>query len=550
MVYSMNNNECFDFYTTNSSRDKLNYPLKRKFAFGIILIIVPILGLVFTWIGFRLSDQGRQETLEKARVITDQIILTRQWITDCMGGVFVNTKSPGAQGVIFAVKDQIRSGPDTFQVFTPSMVTQKLSQYSFKKKDYQFRLSSLTPLNSANAPNDFEKTALSSFQKDKKAEYYQFGENKFEYMVPLYSSKGCIKCHNQEKAHTQAGIIGGLRVTIPYDKIKQSVKKNIILLGMSGLCITLATVLVLVFLIHALVLKPINNLEEKSYQLTCGDLSARVDLNTNDELERLGSSFNIMAESLMHNQDEMEEKISKATKDLASANQELLKLDRLKSDFIANMSHELRTPLTAVKGSINYLERTISEKQQKEFVQIIDKNISRVTRLISNLFDFTRLEAGTMEWEFQRHDICLLLTDVVDIMTPIALKKNIRMTYNCQDNSFAVIDSLRMEQVLVNLLDNAIKFSDTGAEIKIDLTESANRLIIAIQDQGPGIAKEDIETIFEKFYSSSNKSGRRQHGAGMGLALSRAIVTAHKGTLEVVSPGAEHSIFYLKLPKE
>ncbi|MFH2059297.1 MAG: ATP-binding protein [Pseudomonadota bacterium] len=543
----MQNKKGLDFYTTNKSSDKINYPLKRKFVFGVIIIIVPILGLLFTWIGFRLSDQAKLETLEKARVIADQVILTRQWVTDCLGGVFVNTKSTGAQGVIYATPDQIVTHSDTYQLFTPSMVTQKLSQKSFEKKDYQFRLSSLTPLNTANQANAFEKNALNRFNHETIAEFFQYTDETFEYMVPLYRSKGCIKCHTQEARQTSS-IIGGLRITIPYKGDRQAIQKNILLLAGVGICITLVTVLVLVFLIHTLVLKPINELEEKSRQVSSGDLSCRVNLKTNDELEKLGNSFNLMSESLMHNQDNLEEKVARATHNLAMANNELLKLDKLKSDFLANMSHELRTPLTAVQGSVNYLERTVIEPEQQEFVQIIGKNIARVTRLISNLFEFTKLEAGAIEWEFEREDISQLTKEVIDIMSPLALTKKLTLVQDCRESIFAVIDLERMEQVLVNLLDNAIKFSAIGAHITVGVKTCDQDVEVSITDQGPGIPRENIETIFKKFYTASNGSTQNHQGAGMGLAIAKAIVTAHKGTLSVESREGGSSTFFIRLP--
>ena len=532
----------------NTVPEKINNPLKKKFVLGVILIIVPVLGLVFTWIGFRLSNQGRLETIEKARVIADQIVLTRQWISDCAGGVFVNIKSPGAKGVSFATTDRISLSPDTYQLFTPSMVTQKLSQYSFEKKSYQFRLSSLRPLNTANRPNHFEKTALTHFKTDKTKEYYQFTPQSFNYMIPLYNTKGCTKCHSSE-TRQKTSIIGGLRITIPYHPIRQALRKNILLLAGAGAGIAFVTILVLVFFIHTLVLKPIHELEEKSRQLSSGDLSTRVVLHTDDELEKLGKSFNLMAESLMHHQDTLEEKVATATKDLAFANQELLKLNKLKSDFLANMSHELRTPLTAVKGSINYLERTLTDPEHLEFIQIIEKNISRLTRLISNLFDFTRLEAGTIEWEFERQDISQLVREVVDIMSPLTLQKGITISQSCPDHLYAVIDLERMEQVFVNLLDNAIKFSSPGALIQIQVEPINTDIQISIKDQGPGIPRENLETIFKKFYTAKTQLNLENQGAGMGLAISKAIVTAHSGSIRVTSRHGSSSTFFITLPR-
>jgi len=536
-------------YTTDQSTEKINSPLKRKFVFGVIFIVVPILGLLFTWIGFRIMNQGKQETLEKARVIADQIVLTRQWVTDVMGGVYVNVDSPGARGVSYATKNKIVTPHATYRLFTPSMVTTKLSQYSFEKKSYQFRLSSLEPLNPNNRPNDFETTALNRFKADKSREYYRYTDTHFDYMIPLLNTRGCIKCHTREKKQTTS-IIGGLRVTLPYENIRNSFTRSIWLLAGAGLCITLVMVLVLLFFTKTLILKPLDELEEKSRQLSEGDLTARVSLDTNDELERLGKSFNQMAQSLMHNRDNLEDRIARATEDLAHANHELLKLDKLKSDFLTNMSHELRTPLTAVKGSVNYLERTVKDAEQLEFIGIIEKNISRLTRLIANLFDFTRLEAGAIEWEFSKEDLSQLVRDVIDITSPLALQKQIEIHLDAPDTLFAVIDFERMEQVLVNLIDNAIKFSEPGDTILVSLEKSGSETIIRVKDQGPGIKKENLETIFKKFYTAANGSGTKNQGAGMGLAISRAIILAHNGSIHVESIEGEGSCFVICLPDQ
>ncbi|MCK5164022.1 MAG: HAMP domain-containing histidine kinase, partial [Desulfobacula sp.] len=255
-------------------------------------------------------------------------------------------------------------------------------------------------------------------------------------------------------------------------------------------------------------------------------------------------------QSLMHNRENLEEKVAKATKDLALANHELLKLDQLKSDFLANMSHELRTPLTAVKGSINYLERTLTDPEQLEFIEIIEKNISRLTRLIANLFDFTKLEAGTIDWEFEQQDISQLVKEVIDITSPLALAKKITILQNCPEHLYAVIDLERMEQVLVNLLDNAIKFSKKGARIEVQVKAQNNDIQISIKDQGPGIPKENLKTIFQKFYTATTRSDIKNQGAGMGLAISKAIITAHNGSISVQSQKGSSSTFFITLPQD
>lgn len=545
-------NKQYYHHSTNPISGNPNYSLKKKFVFGVIVIIVPVLGLLFSWLSLQLHNQAKEETLEKARVVTDQIILTRQWITDCMGGVFINTKSPGAGDVTYATKDQIITDHGTYQMFTPSMVTKKLSQYSFREKSYHFRLSSLNPLNTANSPDSFEKLALTSFNqthanKQKGTEFYRFTQETMDYMVPLYKTRGCVKCHTNEtikKAH----IIGGLRVSVPYKAVRETFERNLLLLGGAGISITLLTIIVLIFFIHNLVLKPLNELEEKSRQLSRGNLNSRVNLKTHDELERMGDSFNLMAQSLMQNRDSLEGKVAKATNDLAQANQELLKLDKLKSNFLANMSHELRTPLTAVKGSIHYLERTVENKESLAYIHIIEKNISRLTRLVANLFDFTKLEAGRIDWEFEREDISQLVTEVIEIMGPIAKAGKVSLEFDNPGPLHAVIDLERMEQVLVNLLDNAIKFSKQNTEVRLGITDRYSHIEIHVKDQGPGINKENLETVFKKFYTVDTLSKNSKKGAGMGLAIAKAIITAHKGEISVESQ-KNTTTFIVSLPK-
>ncbi len=527
--------------------------LKRKFVLGVTIIIVPVLGLLFTWLSFKLQDQAKEEALGKARVVADQIILTRQWVTDCMGGVFVQTASPGAKDVTFATTDQIITRHGTYQLFTPSMVTKKLSQYSFKEKSYQFRLTSLTPINTENIPDPFETRGLNRFgqdqDQDQDQEHYRFTDQALDYMVPLYKTRGCVKCHSSETIqHTS--IIGGLRITVPFKQIRDTFKKNQMLSGGTGLIITLVTILVLIFLIHFLVLRPIRELEKKSRQLSAGDLTSRVSLRTQDELEGLGQNFNHMAHGLMQHRDEMEQKVARATKDLAQANQDLLKLDKLKSDFLANMSHELRTPLTAVRGSIDYLKRREMDGENQDYIHIIEKNISRLTRLISNLFDFTKLESGKIDWEFEREDISQLAEEVIDIMGPIAQAKGIKLIVDTQGPLYGVIDLERMEQVLVNLLDNAIKFSNDNTQVMTRVTDRYSHIEISVVDQGPGISAKNPDTIFEKFYTDDTSSDRTRKGAGMGLAISKAIVTAHNGDIQVKSEKNISTTFIISLPKD
>ena len=138
------------------SRNTMKHSLNKKFIIGVIVIIVPILGLIFTGIAANLIKQAKAQTLEKARVVADTIILTRQWVTDCDGGIFVPVQSLGAENIDDIIQCRYNTPIGPIQMFTPAMVTKKLSEYSMKKKSYSIKLSSLFPISSDNMADDFE----------------------------------------------------------------------------------------------------------------------------------------------------------------------------------------------------------------------------------------------------------------------------------------------------------------------------------------------------------------------------------------------------------
>ncbi len=519
--------------------------LNKKIIFGVVVVIAPILGLIFFWIETDLLKQAKLQTIEKARVVADYVILTRQWVVDCNGGIFVPVNSDGAQDMSYRINYQIRTPSGVLQMFTPSMVTRKLSQYSFEKDSYSMKLSSLFPINIENQADDFEKRALTSFLQKGVSEFYRFTDFECDFMVPLYSAKGCVKCHKREKKIT-SDIIGGLRVTVPFYETKNKLKQNILIFSGAGISIIVIVICFLMFMINKIVLKPLKELEIKSREISSGNFDVKVEIKTEDELESLGRNFNNMASSLAKNQEQLERKISIATEDLEKANRELLKLDKLKSDFLHNMSHELRSPLTAARGGVTYLERTIKNPDAFQYLTIVEKNLERLTWFINNLFDFTKLEAGKIEWEFNKENITTLVEEVIEIISPLSLEKNISIHFNNPGDIDAFVDLERMEQVFVNILDNAIKFSEENTMIQIGMEKMSDHVEIFFKDQGPGIDEKQYKIIFEKFYTGRNI--KQNKGSGMGLAISKAIVTAHKGEIKVKSRLGEGTCFYVILP--
>jgi signal transduction histidine kinase len=530
---------------------KFHLSLQWKFLLIIIFIIVPILGIIFTWTGIQSEKQATEQVLNQARVLARQVILTRQWVTDC-GGVMIPRESKGAEGIAFFFDDKLDTSRGIYQRFTPSMVTKKLSQYSNRQDLYRFRLTSLTPINPQNKPDDFEKDALKKFSDQGLNEMIRFGRKDqnqhLQYMVPLYVKQGCVECHHGY-ASSPNSIRGGLSVFLPIDKMKSSIATNRLKLAVSGAGLVLLTVFILFILMHRLVIKPLKNFEEMTTEIGKGNLEARVNVNTGDEFEKLGHAFNEMAERITKGRYLLEDKISQATRELSEANRELKTLDKLKSDFLANMSHELRSPLTVIRGGIDYLNRTVKKEDNRSYLEIIDKNLARLIHLVSDLFDFTKIEAKKIDWSFEQGNLAVLIEEIIEIMSPLSMDKKILVHYENPGNIIVEFDQERIEQVLVNLIENAIKFSDPRAEIRIKVKEGHEYVIVSIKDKGIGIPEKNLETIFDKFSTVPSGRDGQTEGTGLGLAICKAIVEAHGGRIWAESVKGVSSTFYFTLPK-
>jgi signal transduction histidine kinase len=298
------------------------------------------------------------------------------------------------------------------------------------------------------------------------------------------------------------------------------------------------------------VIKPLKKLEDMTGEIGKGNLNARVNIETGDELEKLGQRFNSMAKNLARGRDQMEEKVDQATKELSDANRELQTLDKLKSDFLANMSHELRTPLTVIRGGIDYLNRTIHKEDNRNYLDIIDKNLARLIHLVSDLFDFTKIEGRKTEWSFDQVNLSVLIEEVLEIISPLSMDKNISINYEHPGDVLVEMDLERIEQVLVNLIENAIKFSAPKTEILINIEEDPTYVTVSVKDRGIGIAEENLKTIFDKFSTVPSAGIGKPEGTGLGLAICKAIIVAHDGKIWAESVKGESSTFYFTLEKK
>ena len=226
------------------------------------------------------------------------------------------------------------------------------------------------------------------------------------------------------------------------------------------------------------------------------------------------------------------------------------RVEAIKRDFVANVSHELRTPLASIKGySETLLDGGIEKSRQSEFLRVIDRHATRMSRIIDDLLILSKLESHTMPIITTPVDIKELLASTRKGFEKQARDKGIRLTSGIPYGLPGVSgDRDRLEQVVANLLDNAIKYTPSGGEVHISATAEGSTVRVDVKDTGIGIPEEDMPRIFERFYRVDKARSRELGGTGLGLAIVKHIVHGHNGRLHVESTPGVGSTFSIMIP--
>jgi len=239
---------------------------------------------------------------------------------------------------------------------------------------------------------------------------------------------------------------------------------------------------------------------------------------------------------------------------IEEANRQLQTVDKLKSDFISIVSHELRTPLTSIKNAVTILlkggpNKRILDKNELELLEIILSNTNRQTRMISDLLDVSKIEAGVIDMRAEPVDIVALAQDVICSFQPEAKDKKINLKLSSIKESIILsIDLELTRRVFSNLIDNAIKFTQDNGEITVKIEGGAKDVRISVSDTGIGIPKDDLGKLFNKFYRARDIRAYQKGGSGLGLVIAKGLVEAQGGSIWVESKWARGSTFYFTLP--
>ncbi len=257
-------------------------------------------------------------------------------------------------------------------------------------------------------------------------------------------------------------------------------------------------------------------------------------------------------ERILNFNKELEKEINEATRELQEKNKKLQKMDKMKSDFVSNVSHELRTPLTSISGYTKLLNmEKLGElnKEQKNVISIIINESDRLSRLINEVLDLSKLEAGKVEVKFEEIKFKNIVDETIESLESIATEKNISIkTKIGKDVDYIHANYDLIKQVLINLLSNALKFTPEKGKVTIQAKTKDKSLVIEVEDTGKGIKKDHIPKLFDRFYQVDSSMTREQGGTGLGLVIVKHIIDLHNGKIDVKSKVGKGSTFIVTLP--
>ncbi|MFF2885585.1 ATP-binding protein [Paenibacillus sp. NPDC057967] len=334
-----------------------------------------------------------------------------------------------------------------------------------------------------------------------------FGERVISVTAPLWN---------------EARVVSMIRYTSSLQQVDDMVAQLIRMTFIVGVAVVLLFLGLSLFLAQRIVM-PIRELTRAARYMAEGDWSKRASKRSHDEIGQLAETFNTMVS-------------------------ELNKREKLKNDFISSISHELRTPLTSIKGWSETLKESEPKEDDEEVkmgLSIISKETERLAGLVEDLLDFSKLSASTME----------LHTETLDLNSPV--KETVRQLAVREEGTKVKLiatyagsplvvngDANRLKQVIINLIDNAFKFTPAEGTIRVSTTVEETLAVVTVSDTGSGIAREDLPHVMEKFYKASNSHG----GSGLGLAISKEIVELHGGRMAIDSERGAGTIVTIHLP--
>ncbi|MDY6913655.1 MAG: ATP-binding protein [Planctomycetota bacterium] len=377
--------------------------------------------------------------------------------------------------------------------------------------------------------------------------------------------RDCLGCHGSSAAQVQlrhelGELVGMIDVTLPGSTATDPEvwwTRGAFVAG--AMLAGLVAFVLFAIITQRLVLRPVRKLSDMTDKVAEGDLAVRSGIDSGDELQRLGESFNEMLDAIST----QHEKLRAANRaldlrlhELAEVNVTLFQANKVKSEFLTNISHELRTPLNSIIGFADLLGEC-DEQRIRRYGQNISSAAKNLLNMINDLLDLAKIEAGKAQVRLDKTSVTDTCRTLLTLIRPLAEKKQIELQAQLTENLPIVLtDGGKLQQILYNLLSNAVKFTPAGGRVTLSTaTHSVQRagkatdeVSIAVADTGPGIAEADQQLVFEKFHQLDRTLTRESSGTGLGLAIAKELTNLLDGRLTVQSSPGHGAVFTLFMP--
>lgn len=311
----------------------------------------------------------------------------------------------------------------------------------------------------------------------------------------------------------------------PFAQIS-SVLKDMLFNFLIPLCVLIILAMIFLLYLTRKVLNPLSRLTQTAREYAAGNFDAKTGITSHDEIGELASNMEYMAS-------------------------EMNKLEEYRRAFIANISHDFRSPLTSIKGYIEaMLDGTIPPENQERYLKIVLSETHRLTKLTASMLELNNSDSYGLQLKLTDFDINPVIDSTIDLFEGVCTKRYIVIRKNCTaSDTYVHADKTKIQQVIYNLTDNAIKFSPHGSTITITVSDAEDKLLISVKDSGRGIDKASQTKIWDRFYKGDTSRGKDKQGSGLGLSIIKEIIRAHDETITLNSTPGVGSEFTFSLKK-
>ncbi len=506
--------------------------LKTKFIIMIALITCCSYGVTFYRTSSFQEELVVQQATRQAKMLFNQILLTRQWVAD-HNGLFL-VKAPGVEANPFLPNAQIQDEAGNWLVKrNPAMVTRELSAYAARAGMGQFNVTSLKPMNPNNIPDHFERNSLELFDQGKlEAVNLEIvdGKNRLRYMAPLQVESQCLECHGGQ-GYSVGDIRGGMSVSIPIDWAYAEIRANNRLLLNIAIATILIVSLTIYFLFDILVAKRLHMLARQMdiYPDKLSNELKKDDLK--DEIGSLSGNFLKLCQRLEQSQQELD-----ATREQVFQSEKQAALGRL----VAGVSHEINNPLGGMQNCIQTMKRSMDKPELlTRYLELLGQGVERIKGTVQQLLNIGRKEPLRLI----EGDVDQMLRDCLELSC--VGRRNIEPVLQLEVGRPLLIGMEALRQVIINLAGNAVQaLGENGGRITLTSQLENDRLVITVADNGPGIPAEHRDKIFEPFFTTKEVG----EGTGLGLSVSYSLIQQMHGELSVADAVGGGALFSITIP--